>query len=81
MTQAPANRYKRRLPMRYLCILLLLSGCETQEQRASELIAAYGPYCEKLGYTKDTDAWRQCIQFEDAAFYSRVPPFPRARRF
>lgn len=29
-------------------------------------MAAYGPYCDKLGYARDTDAWRQCVQLEDA---------------
>lgn len=41
--------------MRYLWLLVLLSGCVTQEQRAADVLAAFGPYCEKLGYTKDTD--------------------------
>jgi len=53
--------------MRYLWLLVLLSGCVTQEQRAADVLAAFGPYCEQLGYTKDTDPWRQCVQMEDAA--------------
>ena len=69
------------MTMRHLCLLLLLTGCGTQEQRAAEVLAAYGPYCESLGYTRDTDAWRQCVQFEDAAFMGRVPPFTRGRRY
>jgi len=24
----------------------------------------YGPACEKLGFEKDTDIWRECIQRE-----------------
>ncbi|HEV7803924.1 MAG TPA: hypothetical protein VGP15_22820 [Burkholderiales bacterium] len=49
-----------------LVLLLTLTGCATQEQWAGEVMAAYGPYCDKLGYQRDTDAWRQCVQFEDA---------------
>ena len=52
--------------VRYATLLLLLTGCATPEQWAGEVTAAYGPYCDKLGYQRDTDAWRQCIQLEDA---------------
>jgi len=65
--------------MRYLCLILLLSGCATPEQRAAEVLAAYGPYCEQLGYTKNTDAWRQCIQAEDAAADMRAYQMMRRR--
>ena len=53
--------------MRYIVALMLLAlvGCATPEQRAQQVLQAYGPYCEKLGYTPNTDAWRQCIQAED----------------
>ncbi len=53
-----------------LMILLLaaLPGCMTQAERAAaakadvdEMVKVYGPACEKLGYTKDTDQWRDCI--------------------
>ncbi len=57
--------------MRYgLAILLvfLLQGCATPEERAArvqaeveEMIKVYGPACEKLGYAKDSDPWRECI--------------------
>lgn len=47
--------------------LLLLAGCAaTPDEYASQVIAAYGPYCDKLGYQANTDAWRTCIQLEDA---------------
>jgi hypothetical protein len=49
-----------------VALLLFLSGCATPEQWAGEVMAAYGPYCDKLGYQRDTDAWRQCVQIEDA---------------
>lgn len=80
MTEPFMNCRKRQLLMRYLLLLLLLSGCATEEERAAEVLAAFGPYCEKLGYTKDTDAWRQCVQFEDAAWSQRTLPL-RGRRF
>ena len=47
-------------------VVLSLTACATPEQWAGEVMAAYGPYCDKLGYQRDTDAWRQCIQIEDA---------------
>ena len=53
--------------MKRFCILavLVIAGCATPEQRAQQVIAAYGPYCEKLGYTPNSDPWRQCLQTED----------------
>ena len=55
-----------------LGIVLLFAGCATnpqaEQQKASQLmeykIQVYGPACEKLGFTKDTDPWRECIQRE-----------------
>jgi len=52
--------------------MLLFAGCATnpqaEQQRATKQmeykIQVYGPACEKLGFTKDTDAWRECIQRE-----------------
>jgi hypothetical protein len=53
--------------MRYLLILTaLLAGCATPEQRAEKDIAKYAPYCEKLGYEKQGDKWRECIRAEAA---------------
>ena len=49
-------------------LLALLAGCATPEERAArvqaeveEMIKVYGPGCEKLGFAKDTEQWRQCI--------------------
>ncbi len=42
--------------------VLALSACATPEQRAESAISRHGPYCERLGFAADTDAWRQCIQ-------------------
>ena len=49
-----------------LGLLVLLAGCAaTPDEYAAQVIAAYGPYCDKLGYQSNTDAWRMCIQIED----------------
>ena len=67
--------------MRYLCLLVLLAGCATPAERAADVIAAFGPYCESLGYTKNTDPWRQCIQLEDGAAEARAYQSMRRYRY
>ena len=60
--------------MRIAAVLLsslLLSACATPEQRADQTLAAFGPYCDRLGYQRDTDAWRHCVQVEDAKTFAR----------
>ncbi len=57
--------------LRYILMVFIfaaLAGCMTQAERAAaaqaevdDMIAVYGPACEKLGFTKDTDKWRECI--------------------
>jgi hypothetical protein len=49
-------------------LLLLVSGCATQADRAAamqsevdDMIKVYGPACERLGYKNDTDPWRDCV--------------------
>lgn len=49
-------------------IILLLSSCATQADRAAamqsevdDMIKVYGPACERLGYKNDTDPWRDCV--------------------
>lgn len=53
-----------------LLILLLapLLACMTPAERieaakaeVDHMIKLYGPACDKMGYTKDTDPWRDCI--------------------
>lgn len=48
----------------------LLTGCAgltpaersvRMQQEIDEMIQVYGPACEKLGFKKDTDPWRECI--------------------
>ena len=48
--------------MRYLFLgFVLLAGCATPEQRAEQALVQFGPYCDKIGYQRDTDQWRNCI--------------------
>jgi hypothetical protein len=60
--------------MRYISILflLLMTSCATPQEYAAEAIAAFGPYCEALGYQRDTDPWRHCIQIEDLKASQRM---------
>jgi hypothetical protein len=51
-----------------LTLALLLGGCATQAERAAQqqrevddMIAVYGPACERLGNARDTEPWRSCI--------------------
>jgi hypothetical protein len=46
----------------------LLAGCATPAEEAAyaqhemdRRIAIYGPACERLGYTANTDPWRNCV--------------------
>jgi hypothetical protein len=65
-----ANRTKE-ISMRTFRAFLLtfaVAGCATPEQRAAQMqrevdqmIELYGPGCDKLGYTRDTDPWRDCV--------------------
>lgn len=45
-------------------IAAVLVACASPQERAAFTIKVHGPYCEGLGYKKDTDQWRQCIQNE-----------------
>jgi hypothetical protein len=65
-------------------LIMLLAGCTTQAERTArvqrdvdDMIATYGPACEKLGYKRDTDAWRDCVlrlsARDTAERYSRTP--------
>lgn len=51
-----------------LLMLGLLAGCVSQAERTEQatrhveqMIQTYGPACEKLGYQRDSDAWRSCV--------------------
>ncbi len=56
-----------------MCLVgIVVTGCASdpvaEQNRATRLmnykIQVYGPACEKLGYAKDSDPWRECIQRE-----------------
>jgi len=45
-----------------------LAGCASPAQQAAvmeremdRMIVVYGPACERLGFSKNTDAWRNCV--------------------
>jgi len=51
-----------------LVLAAVVSACMTPAERAAqmerevdEMIQVYGPACEKLGYVRDTDKWRECV--------------------
>lgn len=74
--------------MRYLLILLLLTGCATTpEERAQRMVDRYGPACEVLGFTGGTNEWRNCVMQQaaidnqrrgtNAAIFQTTRPAPR----
>jgi hypothetical protein len=76
-------------------IAAFLAGCATtpaeqaaqkaqkKAQEADRMAVVYGPACEKLGFERDTDPWRNCViglsQKDAIARYSNnafdSPPF------
>ncbi len=71
----------RRSVLLPVALVALLSACATPEERAAQvraevddMIRVYGPGCEKLGYTKDTDLWRDCILRLSARANYRLRP-------
>jgi hypothetical protein len=74
------------------CLMLIgmLAGCATPEQEAQYnvrhmdyLITVYGPACDRLGFQRNTDQWRECIVRLDGnnqyyygggySYYGRAP--------
>lgn len=72
----------------------LLAGCATTtpaeraaraERQMAEMMEVYGPACDKLGYKRDSNPWRDCVlnmaTKDDMRAYSRMnnyyygPPF------
>ncbi|HEY8024547.1 MAG TPA: hypothetical protein VIF60_08280 [Burkholderiaceae bacterium] len=57
--------------MRTLMLVLALctlTACSTPADRAAraqreveQMMQEFGPACDKLGYTRDSDAWRNCV--------------------
>ncbi len=49
-------------------LVMFVGGCATQAERAAQvqrqvddMVNVYGPGCEKLGYPRDSDPWRECV--------------------
>ncbi len=80
-----------RILMVAVPVIAVLAGCATPaeqaaqaEQEVVQMIQIYGPACEKLGFSANTDPWRNCViglSQKDAARYSNNayygPPFWR----
>lgn len=52
----------------WMVVCVVLCGCATPAERAArmqaemdDMIQVYGPACEKLGYKRDDDRWRDCV--------------------
>lgn len=78
-----------RAPILSLAAIALLTACSTAQERAAykadpatAMAPQYGPDCEKMGYVKGSDQWRNCILSSSvhhdlgqwALFYDRYPP-------
>lgn len=86
----------RTLPL--LLTALLLTACTTpqqraayQQQRADDMMMEYGPACQRLGYTPNTDPWRACVMHLNSQdemrdylsypYYGPGPGYWRGRRW
>jgi len=68
-----------------LCVVALLAGCASnpaaEQAQATKLmeykIQVYGPACVKLGFEKDTNAWRECVQreYEQTILYQQYQQY------
>jgi hypothetical protein len=57
-----------RVPMIAFIFTAMLTACTTTEQHAQYMVnqidymvQVYGPACDKLGYARNTDGWRDCV--------------------
>lgn len=70
-------------------LLTGLAGCATttpaeraaqMQRQADEMVQIYGPACDKLGYTRDSNPWRDCVlnlaTQENMKLYSRMYNYP-----
>ncbi|HZV98733.1 MAG TPA: hypothetical protein VFF74_07055 [Methylophilaceae bacterium] len=66
-----------------------LTGCATttpaersaqMQRQAEEMVQIYGPACDKLGYVKDSNPWRDCVlnlaTQENMKLYNRMYNYP-----
>lgn len=71
-------------------LMALLAGCATtpaerearMQREVDQMVQTYGPVCDKLGYKRDTDPWRDCVvkldtknSYERLANQPIMPPF------
>lgn len=49
--------------MRYLALILALSGCAVDLELAERNRAAYGPECERLGLLSGTEGYGDCVMW------------------
>jgi hypothetical protein len=72
-----------------LALTALLAGCATPspaeraakaERQMDEMMVVYGPACDKLGYKRDSNPWRDCVlnlaRKDDMRTYSRMYGYP-----
>ncbi len=64
---------------------LVLAGCATPAERAAQwqvevdnMVQVYGPACEKFGYKRDDDKWRDCVLRLSARDNLRYRTYPRS---
>jgi hypothetical protein len=63
---------------------LALAACATPEERAAQaqaemegMMRVYGPACERLGYARESDGWRDCItRLDSRDHYTRYTTAP-----
>lgn len=61
------------MKMRACLFVLLLAGCARQPMSPEQIIETYAPICDKLGFTPNTDPWRNCVLSRyDAAMQDRA---------
>ncbi len=64
-----------------------LAACSTPAEQAASAqrdidhkVAVYGPACDKLGYTANSDQWRNCVLQlsgeQEARSYASYPYYP-----
>lgn len=63
--------------------IVALAACATPAERAAqaqaeidEVIEIYGPACERLGYKRDDDKWRDCVLHLAAKADRRLDRYP-----
>ena len=68
-----------------LFLILGLAGCATPAEQAAQwqaevdnMVQVYGPACERLGYKRDDDKWRDCVMRLASRDNLRYRIYPRS---